>query len=52
MDHVTLPLAQEPAAKVAGWATGLVESMGAPGAGLAIALENLFPPLPSEVSCP
>ncbi|GGQ26776.1 hypothetical protein GCM10010140_66290 [Streptosporangium pseudovulgare] len=26
--------------------------MGAPGAGLAIALENLFPPLPSEVILP
>ncbi|NUV37967.1 DedA family protein, partial [Streptomyces sp. KAI-27] len=52
MDHVTFPLAQEPAAGVAGWATGLVESMGAPGAGLAIALENLFPPLPSEVILP
>ncbi|MGW5390390.1 LuxR C-terminal-related transcriptional regulator [Streptomyces koyangensis] len=49
MDHVTLPLAQETAGGVAGWATGLVETMGAPGAGLAIALENLFPPLPSEV---
>lgn len=37
---------------VAGWAIGLMESIGAPGAGLAIALENLFPPLPSEVILP
>ncbi|MDH2424645.1 DedA family protein [Sphaerisporangium sp. TRM90804] len=37
---------------VAGWAIGLMETMGAPGAGLAIALENLFPPLPSEVILP
>ena len=37
---------------VAGWAAGLMESLGAPGAGLAIALENLFPPLPSEVILP
>ncbi|MFD3659772.1 DedA family protein [Streptomyces sp. NPDC058659] len=44
--------AQEPADGVAGWATGLVETMGGPGAGLAIALENLFPPLPSEVILP
>ncbi|MDL4774510.1 DedA family protein [Actinomadura xylanilytica] len=29
-----------------------MESMGAPGAGLAIALENLFPPLPSEIILP
>nr|WP_211258846.1 DedA family protein [Spirillospora albida] len=37
---------------VAGWATGLMEQLGAPGAGLAIALENLFPPLPSEIILP
>ncbi|MFW6691350.1 DedA family protein [Streptomyces sp. MAR4 CNX-425] len=29
-----------------------MEDLGAPGAGLAIALENLFPPLPSEVILP
>ncbi|MEV0235924.1 DedA family protein [Nonomuraea sp. NPDC050786] len=34
------------------WLVGLMESLGAPGAGLAIALENLFPPLPSEVILP
>jgi membrane protein DedA with SNARE-associated domain len=37
---------------VAGWAVDLMESIGAPGAGLAIALENLFPPLPSEIILP
>jgi membrane protein DedA with SNARE-associated domain len=37
---------------IAGWATSLVETLGGPGAGLAIALENLFPPLPSEVILP
>ncbi len=34
------------------WLIGLMERLGAPGAGLAIALENLFPPLPSEVILP
>ncbi|ESQ03312.1 membrane protein [Streptomyces sp. PVA_94-07] len=34
------------------WITGLMESLGAPGAGIAIALENLFPPIPSEVILP
>ena len=34
------------------WAVGLMESLGAPGAGLAVALENLFPPIPSEVILP
>lgn len=37
---------------VAGWAVGLMEALGGPGAGLAIALENIFPPLPSEVILP
>lgn len=30
----------------------VIEYLGAPGAGLLIALENLFPPLPSEVILP
>lgn len=37
---------------VAAWAVGLMEAVGAPGAGLAIAAENLFPPIPSEVILP
>ena len=40
------------ASTVADWAIGLMETLGAPGAGVAIALENLFPPLPSEVILP
>ncbi len=35
-----------------GLATDLVERLGGPGAGLAVALENLFPPIPSEVILP
>jgi membrane protein DedA with SNARE-associated domain len=35
-----------------GFVTGLVEKLGGPGAGLAVALENLFPPIPSEVILP
>lgn len=34
------------------WAVGLMETIGAPGAGIAVALENLFPPLPSELILP
>ncbi|KUN61411.1 hypothetical protein AQJ46_36800 [Streptomyces canus] len=52
MDLMTLALPQEPADGIAGWAADLVDAMGGPGAGLAIALENLFPPLPSEVILP
>ncbi|WP_372443832.1 DedA family protein [Streptomyces adelaidensis] len=34
------------------WIIGLMHLLGAPGAGLAVALENLFPPIPSEVVLP
>lgn len=34
------------------WIIGLMDLLGAPGAGLAVALENLFPPIPSEVVLP
>lgn len=37
---------------VAGWAVGVMEALGGPGAGLIIALENLFPPIPSEIILP
>ena len=37
---------------VAGWAVDVMEKLGGPGAGLLIALENLFPPMPSEVILP
>jgi membrane protein DedA with SNARE-associated domain len=37
---------------LAGWAVGLMETIGGPGAGLAVFLENLFPPIPSEVILP
>ncbi|MFD6589505.1 DedA family protein [Streptomyces anulatus] len=56
--HLTLSAAldlsavPEPQGGIAGWAAGLVEAFGGPGAGAAIALENVFPPLPSEVILP
>ena len=37
---------------VAGWVVHLMDALGAPGVGLAIALENVFPPLPSELFLP
>jgi membrane protein DedA with SNARE-associated domain len=37
---------------VAGWAVDLMERLGGPGAGIAIAAENLFPPIPSEIILP
>lgn len=37
---------------IAGWVVDVMDDLGAPGAGLLIALENLFPPLPSELILP
>ncbi|MFC5380594.1 DedA family protein [Aquipuribacter nitratireducens] len=37
---------------VAAWAVGVMEALGGPGAGVVVALENLFPPIPSEVVLP
>lgn len=37
---------------IVGWVVSLMDALGAPGVGLAIALENVFPPLPSEVFLP
>ena len=37
---------------LADWTVSLMEIIGPAGAGIAIALENLFPPLPSEVILP
>ncbi|KZF10721.1 hypothetical protein A2J03_20680 [Rhodococcus sp. EPR-157] len=37
---------------VAGWAVSLMEAIGGPGAGIAVAAENFFPPLPSEIILP
>ncbi|MET9434383.1 DedA family protein [Streptomyces sp. NPDC006551] len=34
------------------WIDRLMDTLGAPGAGIAVALENLFPPIPSEVVLP
>ncbi|QTX04935.1 DedA family protein [Agromyces archimandritae] len=37
---------------IAQWAVDLMDALGAPGAAIAIAAENLFPPLPSEIILP
>lgn len=37
---------------ITGMVIGLMERLGGPGAGLAVAIENLFPPIPSEVILP
>jgi membrane protein DedA with SNARE-associated domain len=37
---------------LAGWVVGIIDAIGAPGVGVLIALENVFPPIPSEVILP
>jgi membrane protein DedA with SNARE-associated domain len=37
---------------VAGWAVDMMERIGGPGAGIAVAVENVFPPIPSEIILP
>nr|AJW65421.1 membrane protein [Nocardiopsis sp. CMB-M0232] len=49
---VPLATAAHPDDGLVGWVVGLMETLGGPGAGLAIALENLFPPIPSEAILP
>jgi membrane protein DedA with SNARE-associated domain len=34
------------------WLMWLMETLGAPGAGVAVALESIFPPIPSEIVLP
>lgn len=34
------------------WIVWLMETLGAPGAGVAVALESIFPPIPSEIVLP
>lgn len=38
--------------RVSQWSISVIETLGGPGAALLIAVENLFPPLPSEVILP
>ncbi|MCD2190941.1 DedA family protein [Actinomycetospora soli] len=51
---IMLPLQAPPPTDggLAGWATDLMATFGAPGAGLIVAIENVFPPIPSEIILP
>ncbi|WP_432071550.1 DedA family protein [Streptomyces wuyuanensis] len=54
MDPMIARAAADPMADggAPGWINSLMDTLGAPGAGIAVALENLFPPIPSEVILP
>ncbi|SNT09908.1 DedA family protein [Rhodococcoides kyotonense] len=51
-DVVNIAASENELGGVAGWAVGLMEAIGGPGAGIAVAAENFFPPLPSEIILP
>jgi membrane protein DedA with SNARE-associated domain len=38
--------------KITEWAVGLMDTLGGPGAAIAVGLDNLFPPIPSELILP
>ncbi|RMI43367.1 DedA family protein [Streptomyces triticirhizae] len=52
MVSVHLALPNEPDGGIAGWSADLVDAIGAPGAGIIVAVENFFMPLPSEILLP
>jgi membrane protein DedA with SNARE-associated domain len=49
---VTALAAAAPEDGLTGWVIDVVERLGGPGIGFLVALENVFPPLPSEVILP
>ncbi|WP_410656644.1 DedA family protein [Amycolatopsis sp. lyj-112] len=44
--------ANESMGGLAGWAVSLMDSLGGPGAAIIVGLDNLFPPIPSELVLP
>ncbi|GEK78703.1 DedA family protein [Agrococcus baldri] len=52
LDSLAQTAADSELTGIAGWAVGLMDAIGAPGAAVAIAAENLFPPIPSEIILP
>lgn len=52
MTDIAAPLQTSPITRVVEWLTGLMETIGATGAALAVLLENVFPPIPSELILP
>lgn len=52
MIHPTLFASSSITQHIADWSVRIMEQMGGPGAAALIALENIFPPLPSEVILP
>ncbi|MBF6511031.1 DedA family protein [Nocardia farcinica] len=52
MDLTTLAATSAEPTGFTAWVISVMEALGGPGAGAIVALENLFPPIPSEVILP
>jgi len=52
MNLLLAQTASEPMGGLAGWAVSLMDSLGGPGAAIIVGLDNLFPPIPSELVLP
>lgn len=46
------PAPAQPMDGIAGWAIDLMDTLGGPGAAIIVGLDNLFPPIPSELVLP
>ena len=49
---MTTSAAAEPMSGIAGWAVDVMNNLGGPGAALIVGLDNIFPPIPSELVLP
>jgi membrane protein DedA with SNARE-associated domain len=49
---LTSEISSAPDSGLAGWTVDLMEKLGLFGAGLAVGMDNLFPPIPSEIILP
>ncbi|MFI9451011.1 DedA family protein [Amycolatopsis sp. NPDC052450] len=52
MNLLLAETANESMGGLAGWAVSLMDSLGGPGAAIIVGLDNLFPPIPSELVLP
>ncbi|MER6663447.1 DedA family protein [Amycolatopsis japonica] len=52
MNLLLAQAASEPMGGLAGWAVSLMDALGGPGAAIIVGLDNLFPPIPSELVLP
>ncbi|MFI7118129.1 DedA family protein [Amycolatopsis sp. NPDC049868] len=52
MNILLAQTASEPMGGLAGWAVSLMDALGGPGAAIIVGLDNLFPPIPSELVLP